>query len=112
VTTGDSPHDKSRSPSATQLKVAALWREVLQINERPRAADDFFSLGGDSMAMVILEFRIKEEFGVELSPGAVLGAPTLREVSALIDAARKRSAVQRPDALPCNGNSDERQSET
>jgi hypothetical protein len=38
------------------------------------------------MAMVMVEYRITEEFSVELLPGAVLSAPTLRELSALIDA--------------------------
>lgn len=77
--------------SVTERAVAALWCEVLETTELPDATDNFFALGGDSMAMVLLEFRIKEEFSVELPAGAVLGAPTLRELSALVDAARRGS---------------------
>lgn len=74
--------------TTTERAVAELWSEVLQTDQHPNATDNFFSLGGDSMSMVILEFRINEEFAVELPAGTLLGAPTLRELSVLIDAAR------------------------
>lgn len=79
--------ETNHTPSVTERALAALWSEVLQTAEQPVATDNFFAVGGDSMAMVILEFRIKEEFSVELPAGTVLNAPTLRELSALIDAA-------------------------
>ena len=65
--------------------IAALWNEALRCNTQPQPADNFFEVGGDSMAMVTLEFRIQEELGVELSPGTVLASPTLRELSSAID---------------------------
>lgn len=77
--------------NATERAVAELWNEVLQTDQQPSASDNFFSLGGDSMSMVILEFRINEEFSVKLPAGAVLGTPTLGELSALIDLARSSS---------------------
>jgi len=80
--------EADQSPNVTERTVATLWSEVLEVNAPPSSTDDFFALGGDSMAMVMLEFRIKEEFSVELPPGSVLGAPTLRELSDLIDRAR------------------------
>lgn len=70
---------------ATEHVLAQLWCEVLQTSQRPGRDDDFFALGGDSMTMVMLEFRIAEEFEVTLQTGALLGAPTLRELSAMID---------------------------
>jgi acyl carrier protein len=79
--------ESHQPPGVTERAVAALWSEVLQTAELPDAADDFFALGGDSMAMIMLEFRIKEQFSVELPVGAVLAAPTLRELSALVAAA-------------------------
>ena len=68
-------------------ELGELWMEALQIDKPPIPTDNFFSLGGDSMAMVALEFRIKEEFSVELPAGSVLGAQTLRELATVIDAA-------------------------
>lgn len=77
--------------NVTERAVAELWSEVLQTDVLPKADDDFFSLGGDSMSMVALEFRIREEFSVELPPGVILGAPILRDLSALVAAAHSNS---------------------
>lgn len=91
--------DYTSAPAADQAStdhiLAELWREVLQSADLPVPTDNFFALGGDSMAMVMLEFRIREEFSVELPAGVVLGAPTLSELSALIDAECVASQVTR-----------------
>lgn len=79
--------------NVTERVVAELWSEVLQTDALPNADDDFFSLGGDSMSMVALEFRIREEFSVELPPGVILRAPTLRDLSALVAAAHTDSTA-------------------
>ncbi len=72
----------------TQLTVAELWAEVLDRQAPPDADDNFFDPGGDSIAMVTLLYRLQEEFSVELAAGALFAAPTVRELSALIDATR------------------------
>lgn len=71
--------------SDTEGRLAALWCEVLQLAPRPSRADNFFELGGDSMTMTMLEYRIKEELTVDIPVGSLLRAPTLRELSTLID---------------------------
>lgn len=68
----------------TERIVASLWSEALQLTEAPAATDNFFSLGGDSMTMTLVEFRIKEELSVDLPAGSILAAPSLRELSELI----------------------------
>jgi acyl carrier protein len=69
----------------TEHKIAALWREALEITESPGANDNFFTLGGDSIAMIMVELRIKEEFAVEFPAGAMLGTPSLRDLSDFVD---------------------------
>jgi len=85
-----SARENTHRSSDIELAVAALWSEVLQTERLPGSADNFFSLGGDSMAMVLLEFRIGEEFCVDLPAGAVLDAPVLRDLCALIEGATPR----------------------
>lgn len=41
-------------------QLASLWQQVLNTDSLPRPSDDFFSLGGDSVAMILAELRIKE----------------------------------------------------
>jgi acyl carrier protein len=72
---------------STESVVAELWAEVLQLPSTPHGEDDFFALGGDSLTMTMLEFRIMEEIDVELPAGTVLKAPTLGELSSRVDAA-------------------------
>lgn len=90
--------------SNTELAIAALWSEVLQIPQLPEATDNFFAIGGNSMAMAILEYRIQEEFSIELPAGVVLGAPTLRELSFVVDAecraSRNSDATPLPPSAP------------
>lgn len=81
----DAPSSPNRAISATERAVAALWNEVLELSGDRCATDNFFALGGDSIAMVTLLFQLQDEFSVELPPDALLGAPSLGELSALID---------------------------
>lgn len=80
--TTDEPGSKL---STTERSIADLWNEVLRTTTSLQPMDNFFALGGDSMAMVTLEFRIAEELGIELPAGTVLSAPTLRELSTAVD---------------------------
>jgi acyl carrier protein len=56
-------------------EVAAIWRELFQIEEVSADAN-FFALGGDSVMAMMMSFSIGERLGVDL-PGEVLfDAPT------------------------------------
>ena len=76
--------------SSTEIEheLALLWQEVLNIDPVPGPADDFFSLGGDSVAMITTELRIRETFSVDLPDGAMLRVSSLRELSQLIERCR------------------------
>lgn len=91
------------SLSATEHAIAELWQEALQVAQLPSEDDDFFSLGGDSLSMVMVEFRIAEELAVQVPPGATLGASTLRDLAALVDATRAESRSDNSE-LPAAGS--------
>ena len=78
------------SPALTPAEqaIAALWCEVLVSNAPVQPTDNFFALGGDSLAMTMVLFRIKEELGLELPPGALLEAPDLRSFCAVVESLR------------------------
>jgi acyl carrier protein len=80
--------DSTEFSSETEHELASLWQQVLNTDSLPRPSDDFFSLGGDSVAMIMAELRIKEEFSVDLPEGAMLGISSLRELSQLIEKSR------------------------
>ena|SRR5882724_11659031 len=82
----------SFNQGSTEGTVIAIWAEALQKDGGISADSNFFELGGDSLAMMIVLFRINEELGVELSPLALLEASTPVALSALIAAMRDSSS--------------------
>ncbi|WP_375765651.1 amino acid adenylation domain-containing protein [Archangium gephyra] len=79
--------------TATELRLAAIWAELLKV-ERVGAQDDFFELGGHSLLATQVVARVHGTFGVELAVIDLFEAPTLEQLAARIDAgAPSRSAL-------------------
>ncbi|MFC9331843.1 AMP-binding protein [Kitasatospora sp. NPDC057015] len=85
--------------TATELRLAALWRRLLG---RPVAdtAAEFFALGGDSFRAVQLATGISAEFGVAATTALVFERPSLRAQAAWLDHPDRRPAGGRPAAGP------------
>ncbi len=84
----------TRDFASTERNVAALWNEVLRTTNPPQPTDNFFDVGGDSMAMITLEFRITEQLGVDLTPGTIFSTPTLRELATLVNSLLRQEREQ------------------
>jgi acyl carrier protein len=80
--------ERDQQLSDTERELAELWCEVIDSAPVPEATTDFFEAGGDSAAMLTLEFMINERFSVELPAGAVLQAPTLGALARLVEITR------------------------
>ncbi|WP_433040562.1 AMP-binding protein [Dactylosporangium sp. CS-033363] len=63
--------------------LAAVWAEVLQTGA-VGAADNFFEIGGDSLAATRIAATARERLGVDVDTIAVLEAPTVRELAQYI----------------------------
>ncbi|HKN51653.1 MAG TPA: amino acid adenylation domain-containing protein, partial [Amycolatopsis sp.] len=89
--------------TAAERGLAKIWAEVLRV-DRVGVTDSFFALGGDSISSMRLASRVREEFGVDVSPRALFTAPTLGEFAAglreLPPAAQPIPAVDRDGVLP------------
>lgn len=88
--TAENPSDGPRTERAltpTEQEVAKLWREILQSHMAFGPSDNFFAVGGDSLAMTMVLFRVHEVFGVELATASLMEAPELGSFAAAIDAA-------------------------
>jgi fengycin family lipopeptide synthetase E len=74
-------------PSATEVKLAAIWEEVLDC--RPVGVhDNFFALGGHSLTAVKLTYLVQQRLGFTLPFTLIFKAPTVREMAKLmLDAA-------------------------
>jgi FkbH-like protein len=70
---------------ALAQEIAAIWAEVLGV-PAPGSADDFFALGGHSVAAVRVVSRLRARLGVEVDPAALLRSPTLAAFVASLEA--------------------------
>ena len=63
--------------------LADVWRELLGVDD-VAADDDFFALGGHSLAAVRLFARIRKQYNVDLPLATLFQAPTLGALAALV----------------------------
>ncbi|MGH7835487.1 MAG: non-ribosomal peptide synthetase, partial [Candidatus Binatia bacterium] len=70
-----------RTPVETQL--ARIWAEVLSL-DRVGIHDNFFDLGGHSLAATRVVSRVIRTFQLELPVQALFGAPTVAEMAKVI----------------------------
>jgi acyl carrier protein len=62
--------------------VASIWEAVLAV---PIGVDDdFFALGGQSLAAAQIAARVRDAFGVDLAVTAVFEHPTVAELARVV----------------------------
>jgi len=79
----EQPASTPRTP--TEAVLAELWAEALEADEIGRD-DDFFELGGDSLAAATIAVGVQETLGGEVNLGLISENPTLAELAAAIEA--------------------------
>jgi thioesterase domain-containing protein/acyl carrier protein len=93
----DRPHVAPRTPAEETIE--AIWRAALKLDQ-VSIEDDFFALGGNSLAAVSLIHRVNAALGVQLKLQALFEAPTIAALArAAIDTAppqASRAAPLRP----------------
>jgi amino acid adenylation domain-containing protein len=80
LATEDQPQSDA---DALDLQLVRLWEKVLDINAIG-TTDDFFALGGDSLAAATMLAAVEKFFGVTLPVSALLEAPTVEKLAELI----------------------------
>ncbi|MEA2691734.1 MAG: hypothetical protein QOJ16_1121, partial [Acidobacteriota bacterium] len=83
--------------SATEERLAAIWREILGV-DAVGVHDDFFELGGHSLLGTQLVSRVRSELRVEVPLARLFEAATVADLAALIEAGRE--AERLPSAPP------------
>ncbi len=71
--------------SETQAHLQKIWQNVLQTKNKVSIDDDFFTIGGNSLKALSLYSRIETHFGCTLPLATILEAPTIRQLSELIE---------------------------
>src|SRR6185369_3550671 len=88
---------KSRKPrSETEEMVAAIWAQVMQLDQ-VGMEENFFGLGGHSLLAMQVMSRIRQVFAVELQLRSFLENPTVAALALLVD---KAARTAMPPLLP------------
>ncbi len=90
----ETPFAAPRTPLEERL--CALWADVLAL-DRVGVHDNFLELGGDSLRATSVLARVLAELETPVSAEAVLSAPTVAEMAAVI--LQAQAAGQEPSAL-------------
>jgi phthiocerol/phenolphthiocerol synthesis type-I polyketide synthase E len=80
--------DSDREATSIEVRVAAIWRELLGVDQIT-SDDDFFALGGHSLLATRVLARVEERFGAQLVLRDLFDSSTLGALSAKIEASRK-----------------------
>jgi phthiocerol/phenolphthiocerol synthesis type-I polyketide synthase E len=75
----------SNPEAPIEVRVAAIWRELLGVDQIS-SDDDFFELGGHSLLATRVLARVEERFGAQLVLRDIFDASTLGALSAKIEA--------------------------
>jgi len=81
------PARASASPPSLEREVAAIWSDVLGIEEIGMD-DDFFEMGGHSLLATTLIGRLREHFGIDVPLQRLFEAPTVRMTAGIIGESR------------------------
>ncbi|MBO4206950.1 non-ribosomal peptide synthetase [Micromonospora echinofusca] len=102
----DRAPDVAGPATPTEYRLAELWCRLLPGDRAPADLGrdtGFFALGGNSLLVTRLMFRVRETFGVELGVGDFYRAPTLAATAAAVTAAAGRTdtrpALRRRDRV-------------
>jgi len=95
----ESPSSARVEPSSErERRLARLWQDILGV-ANVGVQDNFFDLGGHSLALAELLRRIKGEFGRRLSMAAVLPTTTIERMASLLREGQP-AGMSRVPALP------------
>ncbi|MBB5958243.1 amino acid adenylation domain-containing protein [Saccharothrix tamanrassetensis] len=80
--------------TATEIAVGAVWREVLRL-DAVGPTDNFFDVGGHSLAVVAVQARLAELFDREIKVVDLFRYPNIRALAAHLDGAAQNAQLAR-----------------
>jgi acyl-CoA synthetase (AMP-forming)/AMP-acid ligase II/acyl carrier protein len=90
------PRPGQQPSSRTERVVAGAWREVLGL-PRVELDENFFDVGGDSLAIVAVRARLERVLGVPVQVVDLFRYPTIGSLASYLDGGRKEAVFARAE---------------
>jgi thioesterase domain-containing protein/acyl carrier protein len=66
-----------------EIAIAEIWQRVLNVDQIG-VKDDFFDIGGDSLAATALASALQDDFSLPFTPSSIIGSSTVAAQAALL----------------------------
>jgi acyl carrier protein len=86
-----------------EQRLAEIWQRRLRV-EQVGVRDNFFALGGDSLAVAGMMIEVEEHFGGPIAVGTFLGSPTIETLGRLVDTGRSVAGIGAGDRAPARSS--------
>lgn len=80
--------------ATTVHTLSEIWNDILQRTGEIDISARFFELGGDSVSMMMMLFRVEQDLGVEIEPECVFEDDSLRSIAIHVEAKRIRATAE------------------
>lgn len=70
--------------SETERTIAEIWRDILRCDAAPGPDENFFDAGGDSLRLLAVHSRLREQLGADVSVTDLFEHCTIRKLAAFI----------------------------
>ncbi|HKE37462.1 MAG TPA: phosphopantetheine-binding protein [Candidatus Baltobacteraceae bacterium] len=75
----------------TERAVAEIWRVALHCDDPPGLDENFFDAGGDSLRLLAVHSRLREQLGSEIGVTDLFEHCTIRRLASFIDSLAVRA---------------------
>jgi acyl-CoA synthetase (AMP-forming)/AMP-acid ligase II/acetyltransferase-like isoleucine patch superfamily enzyme/acyl carrier protein len=87
--------------TSVEKELIEIWKKVLKI-DRVGVRDEFYTLGGDSLAMTTMIIEIKSRFNVEIPIEGFLKAPTIETLARFLEQKDSSTSLDDVAAQPAH----------
>jgi acyl-CoA synthetase (AMP-forming)/AMP-acid ligase II/acetyltransferase-like isoleucine patch superfamily enzyme/acyl carrier protein len=89
--------------SSSEKQLSDIWKDVLKVDQIG-TRDNFFAMGGDSLAMAVMMSVVEDQFSRSISIDEFLKSPTIEGLARLVDDGK--AATETVPPVAANGISD------
>ena len=82
--------------TSVESRLIDIWQDILKL-DRIGVRDNFYSIGGDSLATAVLMTAVEAQFGRDVQVDSFLKSPTIETLSKLLEEVPEEGSIEEPN---------------